>query len=961
LKQTFFILFFALKLFSQPHYNVKSYNSANGFINSSIHSVVSDSANCIYFCTELGIAQYDGKEFENYTYNNGLVENIVTNCAREGDKLWYAAYKKGFYYLKDGRSYEPLKVKMLIYNFRFFKKHLLTLETNNTLNVYELNAQRFPVKKILQIPSFLMGNMHYHAGYYYFLSGEGLEELSEGTMQHSLIAKSVEPFYTSVQKNNLIYLASKGEITVFDLTSKKIVDKIVDARLKDHVNTIFVDKKDNVWLGMADKNNLWLVQNKVFFNMNHVFSSNPPMVNCFFEDIQSNIWVSTYGAGVFKLSEQKLHKINSQAGLTNEFVTSVGRKGEELLIGTNNGFFIYDYLAGKAEQVNGLSKGNAQFYVHNVQPIDENRVLLHFSSLAKESYNTSAKGSALLVNNYRCSEKMNDSLYLLGRWDGAIGLYNKKTEKVIPLPHIPNIPAGTRTHRLRKFGEGSYLMATDLGLFSLKFEGANLISQQRVNAIPETRINDILVQNGKCYVGGLGVFAELGTDLKSRSIKSISGIDLEEVEAFAISEKDQLLFVASLKGMFTIDLKTKAESRLFPDNDLPSQEVNCLLFDEKKDQLIAGTCVGVDIYDRALFDPDFNKFLRTPVVTHYYITPEKINDLHSTEISIGEKSEVLNLKVSMPNYEYTRLLKFRYEYNTETPRIYFSEKNDFSLTDIPYGESELKISATFNSHEYSPPLILKIHRETPWKNTAAGMIFITLLVVLIFVIIMIVSARLYKKREIKKLFEQANLNKLTLMAYNRTMSPHFVFNVLSNIQGLINTDNTELANDYLVSFSRLLRKSIDIIQKELIKLSEEIDFLEKYIKLEKMRFTDTLDIELINAVPSEKCEVIRIPPMLVQPLIENSFKYGFKNSFQNASIKISFEIDETNLMILVKDNGSGLSASAEKESSFGIRSIRERLNNYPGSTFTINNNLDGVGVSNEIIIPLKELKKGAKM
>jgi hypothetical protein len=954
------ILFFALQLRSQPVYNVKSYNSGNGFINSSIHTIVGDSADCIYFCTELGIAKYDGKEFENYTYNNGLVENIVTNCAREGDKLWYVAYKKGFYYLKNGRSYDPFKTKTLSYNFKFFKKHLLSLETNNTLNVYELDKDRVPAKKIFATPSFLRSQMHYRSGKYYFLSDKGLNELEENSMKLTVIAASAEPFYTSAQKDNLIYLAAKGEISILDVSTNKIIDRIKDGKLNDKINSIYIDKKNNIWLGMADKNNLWLLRDKTFYNMNHVFNSSPPMVNCFYEDIQSNIWISTYGAGVFKLSEQKLHKINNQHGLSNEFVTSVGRRGNELFIGTNNGFFNYNYSKGSVEPMDVLAEGAGQFYTHNISMIDEENVLLHFAAAAALPYSKRIGGTDFWINNFRCSEKMNDTMYIMAGWDGRLGTFNSVTKKIEQLPSIP-VPLGTRSHKIRSFGKSKFLLATDVGLFCVELSGTKFLSEKKITSVPETRINDIIVHNEKCFVGGLGVFAEMKQDLKPVFIKSVSGINLEEVEAFAISKKDQILFVASLKGVFTINLTNNAQGRIFPDNDFPSQEVNALLFDEKKNQLIAGTCTGVDIYDSTLFNPDFNKFLKTPVLTYFYTNSDTSSDIPSNTVKIRERTEVLTLHVSMPNYEYTRLLKFRCQFNNDPNRIYFSDKNDLSLSDIPYGESQVQISSTFNSHEYSKPLLLTILRETPWRYTLGGIICITLFVAGIFSAIVIVSVRLYKKREIRKLSDQANLNKLTLMAYNRTMSPHFVFNVLSNIQGLINTDNTELANDYLVSFSRLLRKSIDIIQKELIKLSEEIDFLEKYIKLEKMRFTETLDIELINTVPPEKCEVIRIPPMLVQPLIENSFKYGFKNSLQNASIRISFEIDGANLVILVKDNGSGLSGSAEKESSFGIRSIRERLLNYKGSTFTINNNLDGVGVINEIIIPLKELKNGAKI
>jgi LytS/YehU family sensor histidine kinase len=166
-------------------------------------------------------------------------------------------------------------------------------------------------------------------------------------------------------------------------------------------------------------------------------------------------------------------------------------------------------------------------------------------------------------------------------------------------------------------------------------------------------------------------------------------------------------------------------------------------------------------------------------------------------------------------------------------------------------------------------------------------------------------------------------------ALNALMNPHFIFNTLNNVQGLVNKDEKLAANQYLRIFANLIRQNMYNISRDLIPLQNEIDLVENYLKLEKLRFKDRLNYA-INITDDGELMDIMIPPLLVQPLVENSIKHGIlplksTESFININV---FEKDNS-LVIEIKDNGVGMNKTPKPTNplhgSFGIENIRKRI------------------------------------
>ena len=170
-----------------------------------------------------------------------------------------------------------------------------------------------------------------------------------------------------------------------------------------------------------------------------------------------------------------------------------------------------------------------------------------------------------------------------------------------------------------------------------------------------------------------------------------------------------------------------------------------------------------------------------------------------------------------------------------------------------------------------------------------------------------------------------------LTALRAQLNPHFIFNSLSSLHYFITTHKEILALEYVSNFAMLIRMILSNSQSSYVFLADEIKFLRLYIYMESVRFDNMIDFE-IKIAPTVHPDTLKMPPMLIQPLIENAMKHGLLGTRQNGKVTISFSMDEHNIYCMVEDNGVGLvQAEVNKKGrfinfpSFSTHSIHERL------------------------------------
>ncbi|MEO6303504.1 MAG: histidine kinase, partial [Bacteroidia bacterium] len=206
------------------------------------------------------------------------------------------------------------------------------------------------------------------------------------------------------------------------------------------------------------------------------------------------------------------------------------------------------------------------------------------------------------------------------------------------------------------------------------------------------------------------------------------------------------------------------------------------------------------------------------------------------------------------------------------------------------------------------PVIFKFHISPPfWKRWW----FIILIIVISFTGVFTVFKwrvnRITAKatEEQKKLQLEKEVVELEQKALRLQMNPHFIFNALNSIQSQIGTDNEQAARYYLAKFSRLMRQILDNSRNTTITLEEEVNTLENYLLIEKFCNGDRFDYKITIDEKIEK-DYLKIPPMLLQPFIENAIKHGLKYiDGKNGLIEVNFTEKENILECLVTDNGIG--------------------------------------------------------
>ena len=210
----------------------------------------------------------------------------------------------------------------------------------------------------------------------------------------------------------------------------------------------------------------------------------------------------------------------------------------------------------------------------------------------------------------------------------------------------------------------------------------------------------------------------------------------------------------------------------------------------------------------------------------------------------------------------------------------------------------------------------------------------------------------YKKAEIESLIWENAVKEFELRTLRSQLNPHFMFNALNSIRALIKED-PQNAQTAVTKLSNILRYALKIERAESVPLEEEIQAVEDYLALEKIRFEERLKYEIKVDSKSGKVE---IPPMMVQTLVENGIKHGITKRTEGGKINIETSLDDSKLHIKIKNTGQIDPDAIKVSAGFGISNTKHRLSLIYGekAQFQISNQNEHEVLA-ELIIPIPPL------
>ncbi len=481
-------------------------------------------------------------------------------------------------------------------------------------------------------------------------------------------------------------------------------------------------------------------------------------------------------------------------------------------------------------------------------------------------------------------------------------------------------------------------LATSIGL-SIYHEATQQFSnytdnEKQENMLTGHFVNSILEDNNGIYWittnKGLNRF-----DLQKNQFAlygTEEGLNDDNINSSTI-DKLGLLWMCTADGISSFNPETKTFINYDEQNGLPKSLNGPMLTLSNGNILASGDGFILK------FNPAKFKIFRT--ISKIYITQMSVAGSplsfdrpidESTTIFLNYPQNSFSCSFTTPNFFNERAIKYAYRLTrVDANWVMAGNRNFLSYFNLAAGKYVLHIKAANSDGTWNEKgLEIKIVVRPPFWETTWFRIGLILLAALGIYTLFIFRVGSIRKKEALKTAVNKQISDMRLKVLRTRMNPHFMFNALNSIQECIYTQKTNTASKYLSKFSRLLRLILERSENTFITISEEIEILKLYLELESLRFDDGFiyDIKENNV----ESDLLEIPPMLIQPFVENALWHGLRHKEGFKKLLISFSADDKIIYVTIEDNGIGREAakafnhdSDVKKQSLGIKISEEQL------------------------------------
>lgn len=349
---------------------------------------------------------------------------------------------------------------------------------------------------------------------------------------------------------------------------------------------------------------------------------------------------------------------------------------------------------------------------------------------------------------------------------------------------------------------------------------------------------------------------------------------------------------------------------------------------------------GLDVevlIENSLHEPDSLTTQKSNYkIANAYVQQAKYNDaIPYLEKSISEANKKSDLiiekdatrklsEVYKTVGEYTKALESYQSYVDLVDRVYLKKEQQIanvSKVGRDLIKQQQRIISLEDERKLSENKLLLASKDNELQNERNKQQGIVIYSLLAGVLLLLLLA-FYMYRNMKQ--QRMNNNLLALKSLRSQMNPHFIFNALNSVNSFIASNDERTANRYLTDFSKLMRAVLENSEEDFIALSKEIELLQLYTKLEHFRFQDKFDYD-ITVDETINVEEFLIPPMLLQPYIENAVWHGLRYKEEKGLLQIRIKAHTDNeLQIVIEDNGIG------REKSKALKTVHQKNQNSKG-------------------------------
>lgn len=303
-----------------------------------------------------------------------------------------------------------------------------------------------------------------------------------------------------------------------------------------------------------------------------------------------------------------------------------------------------------------------------------------------------------------------------------------------------------------------------------------------------------------------------------------------------------------------------------------------------------------------------------------YKSEEIAKRLQLREIQNGNDELLSNIHYEMGNYKqaYDRYVAFK-----ALGDSLFNEENIRKITQLEY---EYKYEKELD--EAARKELLLTNEITIKDRDLAESAKLRLLIIIGFLILTIALLVGFFRQKLSRSLSEKELALVEQKLLRSQMTPHFLFNSLAVLQGMMLNKEHGKSIQYLSSFSRLLRLTLENSREKTVTLANELLAIEKYLEVQNLNTDFPLTYHItVEGIPDNA--VLKIPPMMVQPFVENAVEHGFEEDEKEKEITVAFQMEKGKLTCSITDNGKGIDSMQVKaeghKKSLSTTITRERL------------------------------------
>lgn len=885
-------------------WSFRQYTAEQGLPSTEVYDILQDRSGYIWVATDRGVARFDGYTFESFTTAEGLSNNVVFRLYEGPDgKIWFAELSGTLSYYEQGRIYPAAE--------------------NGSILAYarQINFPR----------SLSVGKDHIDVGY----TGCGMLRLQNGSVSELYAGQGIRDIVT-VTDNTALFGTRKGRgPTLVDYYGRHYFyqeDRIhssyrIDAlkrRNDDLLVTVsgvvrvfnrtgetkcYTTRDVTACCETWDSSLYALTWNGFFrYGPHEAFAPGKGYrhlegcrINRVIMDREGGLWVATLNKGVFYCAHPgfMVHRFSGADPGEGKPAYSVcgDRKGKTFVC--LEGGAIY-YLDRDKPPVCIFPKNHNILNAHIRYDTVNDYLLTGRYDAIVPSYRKKIRYLPVATGNgsvpYKGGYLWGD-FHTLGRYlPASINQYGSS---------VPGSPGEPGIQCMFRLSDDSIYLGTLNGLY--RYHDSVWQPMLSGTGFASERINDI-----ECLNRRLLVLSTIGKGLllydlytgKLQQINHAGGL-VSDVINDADQAPDGSLWLGTNKGLSHLTVIPGGGYRITnytTDNGIPAADIKRVYADSHKVYL--GTHAGLVLFDprRTTIDHDPEIWFRSASVNGKAIASAMLTRLRS-----GENNLRISYLSIIPKMQGKVLYRYRLQGARNAGSWVYVREPQLFLSSLEPGNYQLIIQACNSAGQWSKtPLILPISIAAPfWKTWwfIAGSITMVAIA-----LILIQQARM------KSLRSRTANEKLSRdyqqQALMNQINPHFLFNSMNSIQKYILREDKERAVSFVSKFAKLIRTGLEHSREPLVPLNKELELLHIYMLLEQERFRNKITYDVILQ-PGLETQQLLVPPMLIQPFLENAVRHGLLHREAGGTIILRLRREDQLLYCEVEDDGVGRKRAME--------------------------------------------------